>query len=58
MQMQVRHKLFKSSFKSWESLCDEAAAFASELGRDKLISISVTQGDTGGRGVVFVWYWD
>ncbi len=56
--MQVRHKLFKSSFKSWESLCDEAAAFASELGRDKLISISVTQGDTGGRGVVFVWYWD
>ena len=26
--MQVRCKLFKSSFSSWESLCDDAAAFA------------------------------
>lgn len=56
--MQVRHKLFKSRLKSWEELCDEAAAFASEIGRDKLINISVSQADTGGEGVVFVWYWD
>ena len=56
--MQVRHKLFKSAFKSWEALCGEAAAFATELGRDRLINISVTLGETGGQGVIFVWYWE
>jgi hypothetical protein len=56
--MRVQHKIFKSSFGSWESLCDEAAAFASLIGRDRLINISVSQGDTGGQGVIFVWYWE
>ena len=56
--MQVRHKLFKSTFKSWDSLCEEAGAFATELGRDRLINISVTLGDAGGQGVIFVWYWE
>ena len=56
--MQVRHQLFKSAFKSWDSLCDEAAAFATEIGRDRLINISVSQADSGGQGVIFVWYWD
>ena len=56
--MKVRHKLFESTFKSWESLCDEAAAFASTVGRDRLINISVSQADTGGKGVIFVWYWE
>ena len=56
--MQVKHQLFKSTFKSWDSLCEEAAAFASEVGRDRLINISVAQGETGGRGVIFVWYWE
>ena len=56
--MQVRHKLFSSTFKSWEALGDEAAAFATTIGRERLINISVSQADTGGRGVVFVWYWE
>jgi hypothetical protein len=56
--MKVRHKIFESHFKSWEALCDEAAAFASTVGRDRVISISVSQGDTGGKGIVFVWYWE
>lgn len=56
--MRVRHKLFKSSLKSWDSLCEEAAAFATELGRDRLINISATQADAGGQGVIFVWYWE
>jgi hypothetical protein len=56
--MQVRHKLFVSAFKSWESLCEEASAFATQVGRDRLISISTSQGDTGGKGVIFVWYWE
>lgn len=56
--MRVRHQLFKSSFKSWDTLCDEAAEFATTIGRDRLIGISVSQGDSGGQGVVFVWYWE
>jgi hypothetical protein len=56
--MTVRHRLFESHFKSWDALCEEAAAFASTLGRERLINISVSQGDTGGKGLVFVWYWE
>jgi hypothetical protein len=56
--VRVRHRLFKSSFKSWEALCDEAAEFATSVGRDRLISISASQADTGGQGVIFVWYWE
>jgi len=56
--MRVQARLFKSSFKSWEDLCEEAAAFATTIGRERLINISVTQGDTGGQGVILVWYWD
>ncbi len=51
--MEVRHRLFKSSFKPWDSPCEEAAEFASTVGRDRLISISVSQADTGGPGVIF-----
>ena len=56
--MRVQMRLFKSTFKSWEDLCEEAAAFATTIGRERLINISVTQADTGGQGVVFVWYWE
>jgi hypothetical protein len=56
--MQVRFKLFKSSFKTWESLSEEATAFATDVGRDRLINISVSQADSGGQGVIFVWYWE
>lgn len=56
--MKVRHRLFKSATKKWETLCDEAAAFATTVGRDRLINISVSQADTGGQGVIFVWYWE
>ena len=54
----MRHRLFKGTFKSWEKLCDEAAAFAGTVGKDRLINISVSQADTGGEGVIFVWYWE
>jgi hypothetical protein len=56
--VRVQHMLFRSTFKSWEALCEEAAAFATTVGRDRLINISVTQGDTGGQGVIFVWFWE
>ena len=57
VKVTVRYTLFKSATKSWEALCDEAASFASTVGRDRLINISVSQADTGGQGVIFVWYW-
>ena len=41
--MRVQHRLFKSSFKSWDTLCEEAAAFATTIGRERLINISVTR---------------
>ena len=56
--MRVQHKIFESSFKSWDALCEEAAAFATTVGRERLINIAVAQGDTGGKGFIFVWYWD
>jgi hypothetical protein len=56
--VQVRYRLFKSTLRSWEALCDEASAFATNIGRERLISISVSHGDTGGQGVIFVWYWE
>ena len=46
--MQVRHRLFEATFKSWETLCEEAAGFATTVGKDRLINNSVSQAGTGG----------
>jgi hypothetical protein len=54
--MQVKFQIFRSSFKSWEDLCAEAAAFASDKGRDRVIGLSVSEDHND--GVVIVWYWD
>jgi hypothetical protein len=58
--MRVVHRHFSSSAASWESLFDEAAAFATRVGRDRLISISHSHNgpNLGGLGVVTVWYWE
>ena len=53
--MYVRFEVFKSSFKSWESLFAEAAAFAESVGREHLIGISHSEDQS--KGVVTVWYW-
>lgn len=57
--MRVKYKVFQSSTMSWEGLLDEAAAFATSVGRDRLIGISHSEGgrDWGANGVVTVWYW-
>jgi hypothetical protein len=54
--MQVKFELFKSMVKSWDTLCAEAAAFASDKGKERLITISISGDD--GRGVIAVWYWE
>jgi hypothetical protein len=62
--MKVLHQIFQSATKSWEDLCDEAAEFATEVGRERLINMSVAaSGGTegfgfAGRGVIVVWYWE
>ena len=62
--MTVKHVVFESATRSWEDLCEEAAAFATEVGRDKLINLSVAaSGGTegfgfAGRGIIVVWYWE
>lgn len=58
VRVRVRHKLFKSAVRSWETLCDDAAEFATTVGPDRLISISASHADMGGQGVIFVWYWE
>ena len=60
--MQVVFKQFVSRSDSWEALFAQAAAFATEVGRDRLISISHSHGGGTalgmfGVGVVTVWYW-
>ena len=53
--MHVTFKAFRSGWSSWEALFQEAANFASEVGRDRLISISHSEDQN--EGVVAVWYW-
>ena len=52
----VRFEIFKSSFKSWTDLATEASEFATNIGRDRLINISVSA--DSGRGLITVWYWE
>jgi ATP-dependent Clp protease ATP-binding subunit ClpA len=63
-RLTVQSRVFSSSSKSWEALCADASAFATAVGKQKLITISVAaSGGTdafgvGAKGVVIVWYWD
>ena len=61
--MKVQCRLFQSTTKSWDVLVEEASTFATSIGRDRLINISVSAAggsDTfgiGAKGAIFVWYW-
>jgi hypothetical protein len=52
--MEVKFQLFKSSVKSWEKLCADAAAFATAKGHDRVINISMSEDHS--KGVIVVWY--
>jgi len=51
----LNYRLFRGSRTSWESLFEQAAEFASQRGRDRVLSIS--HAEHGDDGVVTVWYW-
>lgn len=48
--------MFRGVIATWPQLFDQAAAFASRLGPDRLISISHSEDKED--GVVAVWFWD
>ena len=58
--MKVECMIIRSSTRSWKNMCEEAAAFATKVGRENLINVSVSaSGDNlGAEGTIFVWYWD
>ena len=62
--MKVQCRVFESTTKSWDSLVEEAAAFATSKGPERLINIAVSAAGgsdafgIGARGAVFVWYWE
>jgi hypothetical protein len=64
MNAKVQCKMFSSSTRQWNELVAEASEFASALGKERLINMSVSAaGGTdlfgiGGQGAIFVWYWD
>lgn len=53
--MDVRFEMFRGTLLSWQDLFAQAAAFASSLGRDRVISISHSADHSD--GIVTVWYW-
>jgi hypothetical protein len=57
--MRMKYRVFQSGTRSWESLFDEVAAFATQLGPRRVAGISHSEGREGwlANGVVTVWYW-
>ena len=55
MRKQVRFEVFRGTFKSWETLFQEAAEFASKIGPERLITIGHSEDEQD--GVIAVWYW-
>jgi uncharacterized glyoxalase superfamily protein PhnB len=54
-QREVKSELFRGVIASWPELFEQAATFASRIGRDRLITISHSEDKDD--GVVAVWYW-
>jgi hypothetical protein len=52
----ARFKMFRSALSTWDTLFAEAAEFASQMGPERLISVS--HSSDNGEGIVTVWYWD
>ena len=53
--LRVAFKIFRSVHKRWPELFAAAATYATQVGRERLITISHSA--DGGDGVVTVWFW-
>lgn len=56
--MTMRFKLFVSAVVPWEVLCQQAADFASSIGRQNVHIITMAATELGGKGIITVWYWE
>jgi len=54
--LRARFKVFRNAWTSWESLFEEAADAAEEIGPTRLIGISHSEDKDD--GVVAVWFWE
>ena len=54
-RLRMNYRYFRGVLASWDTLCTQAAEFATELGPDRLVSISHSEDKND--GVVIVWYW-
>lgn len=54
-RLEMRYRYFRGVLASWDTLCTQAAEFATEIGPDRLFSISHSEDQND--GVVIVWYW-
>lgn len=52
----MRFRRFNAVIKSWETVLQEAADFASSLGRDRVVTISHSEDHN--KYDIVVWYWD
>ncbi len=55
LSWRVEYEVFRGTFQSWEELFKQAADFATNIGRDRLIGIS--HSEDSNEGVIAVWYW-
>jgi hypothetical protein len=53
--MRALHKTFRATFKSWRTLLRESTDFATDIGEDRLISISHSSDMS--EAMIVVWYW-
>lgn len=51
----VRFEIFRGTLATWPELFARAADFATQIGREQLISISHSEDKDD--GVIAVWYW-
>jgi len=56
ISMKVKFRVFRGTWASWNELFQKAAAFASTLPPERLISISHSEDKDD--GVVTVWYYE
>ena len=52
----VRFEIFRGTLRTWPELFEQASAFATTLGPERLISISHSEDQQD--GVIAVWYWE
>jgi hypothetical protein len=62
--MILKAKVFESSMKSWDAMCSEVSEFATQVGPERLVNISMASAGggewsgLGSFGTIVVWYWE